>query len=118
MQNRLVINLNNIIGKYSYIINQVYYTLVLLETLKTESFFNFKNNEYFKFSVTSKNEIVLDIAVSKIQQVLIILTKHTTFRFNKLSDITVYDRPQYDMRFIINYVLGNSEKEQKIRIRT
>lgn len=118
MQNRLVINLNNIIGKYSYIINQVYYTLVLLETLKTDFVSNFKSDEYFKFSVTSKNEIVLDIAVSKIQQILIILTKHTVFRFNKLSDIAVYDRPQYDMRFIINYVLGNAEKEHKIRIRT
>lgn len=43
--------------------------------------------------------------------------QHTPLRFNKLSDIIVYDRPQYLIRFVVSYVLNNTNRDLRIRVR-
>jgi NADH:ubiquinone oxidoreductase subunit C len=39
------------------------------------------------------------------------------FRFNKVSDLVVYDRPSFVLRYVVIYVLSNADRDLKIRIR-
>jgi NADH:ubiquinone oxidoreductase subunit C len=42
---------------------------------------------------------------------------NTNLRFNKVSDIVIYDRPEYKYRFLVNYVINNVERDLKLRFR-
>ena len=62
---------------------------------------------YFSnISLTTSGDITFDTFYTLIRDLSDIFTKHTLFRFNKLSDLVVYDRPQYRMRFLLNYVFS------------
>lgn len=67
--------------------------------------------------LTTNGDIAFDTYYTLIRDFFDIITKHTLFRFNKLSDIVVYDRPQFRMRFLLNYVVTNPFKELKLRVR-
>ena len=40
------------------------------------------------------------------------------FQFNHLSDIAVYDNPEYILRFVFNYIVNAVESTNRIIIRT
>ena len=74
---------------------------------------------YFEnIALTTNGDITFDTYYSLIRDLVEIITKHSLLRFNKLSDIVVYDRPQFKMRFVVNYILSNSAKELKLREET
>lgn len=70
-----------------------------------------------RVSLVSKSEMVIDSYYLYISNLILVLIKHSPFRFNKLSDIVVYDRPQFGLRFVTSYVLGNLRKDLKVRVR-
>lgn len=78
-------------------------------------FFSFSKN--FKLSVTMNSEIVVDTCWINYFKVVYVLSKHTNFLFNRVSDIVVYDRPQYSLRYIVNYILSSPFRDLKIRVR-
>lgn len=90
---------------------------VCLSIQYCEYFFLGVYGYFSNISLTTGGDITFDTFYTLIRDLSDILTKHTLFRFNKLSDLVIYDRPQYRMRFLLNYVLTNPFKELKLRIR-
>lgn len=72
---------------------------------------------YSYVSLSTGGDIIFDTYYIYIRELMTILAKHSLFRFNKLSDLIVYDRPQYRMRFLVNYVISNPFRELKMRVR-
>lgn len=72
---------------------------------------------YSHVSLTTAGDIIFDTYFILISDLLSIVQKHTNLRYTRLSDIIVYDRPQYRMRFTVSYVLLNPLRENKLRIR-
>jgi NADH:ubiquinone oxidoreductase subunit C len=79
-------------------------------------FFNFLS-EGISSSITSKSEIVLDLNFFNLLTVMSIFLNKNDFRFNKVSDLVVYDRPSFVLRYVVIYVLSNADRDLKIRIR-
>lgn len=73
--------------------------------------------EKLNLSVTTKSEVILDIYFFELLEVIFVMLKKTDFRFNKVSDIVVYDRPSFALRYVISYILSNPNRELKVRIR-
>lgn len=67
--------------------------------------------------VTTAGDVTADTYFSIIRDLIELVTRHTLLRLNRLSDIVVYDRPQFRMRFVLNYILTNSFRELKVRFR-
>lgn len=72
---------------------------------------------YSKVRVTTAGDITFDTYFSIVRDLIEVSTKHTLLRFNKLSDLVVYDRPQFRIRFMVNYILTNPLRELKLRFR-
>lgn len=70
-----------------------------------------------KIFITSQVEIIIESFYFEILNIILILIKKTNFRFNKVSDIVIYDRPSFKIRFIVNYILSNANREFKLRVR-
>lgn len=79
-------------------------------------FFNYLSDG-ISSSVTSQSEIVLDLNFFNLLTVMSIFLNKNDFRFNKVSDLVVYDRPSFVLRYVVIYVLSNSDRDLKIRIR-
>jgi len=67
--------------------------------------------------ISSNSELIFDIYYLYVKLFLIILLKHSIFRFNKLSDLVVYDRPRYKLRYVVVYIISNNSKETNLKIR-
>lgn len=52
-----------------------------------------------------------------IKNYILVITTHTPLMFDKLSDIVVYDRVAMFLRFYVVYILSNSDREFKLKIR-
>lgn len=81
------------------------------------SIFTYANKAPFAISLTTKSEIVIDLNFFNLLVVVSIFLKKSDLRFNKVSDIVVYDRPSYILRFVVTYVFSNSDRDLKVRIR-
>jgi len=68
-------------------------------------------------SGSSKSEIIIDTLYTLLMRIIITITKHTQMRFNKLSDIVVYDHITNIWRFLVTYIFSNSDREFKLRVR-
>jgi len=68
-------------------------------------------------ALTAKNEIIIDSYYLQVESFIFTALKHTNLRFNKVSDIVIYDRPEYKYRFLVNYVINNVERDLKLRFR-
>lgn len=77
----------------------------------------YQNINISKIAISSQFEIILDTYFFEILNIVLIFIKKTDFRFNKVSDIVVYDRPSFKIRFVISYIFSNSDREFKIRTR-
>ena len=72
---------------------------------------------YSHVSVTTAGDLIFDTYFTMVRDAIEMSLKHTLLRFNKLSDLVVYDRPQFRVRFTVNYVLTNPLRELKLRYR-
>ena len=72
---------------------------------------------YSNISLTTAGDLIFDTYFILISDLLSIVQKHTNLKYTRLSDIAVYDRPQYRMRFTVSYILVNPSRENKLRIR-
>lgn len=79
--------------------------------------FYFTNKAPFSILLTTKSEIVLDLNFFNLLAVVSVFLKKVDLRFNKVSDIVVYDRPSYILRFVVSYIFSNSDRDLKVRIR-
>lgn len=77
----------------------------------------FQNIKNIKISLTSLSEIIIESYFFDLLDIVVIIFKKSDLRFNKISDIVVYDRPSYEIRYIISYIFSNSDRELKIRLR-
>lgn len=77
----------------------------------------YQNIKNIKISLTSSTEIIIDSYFFNLLDIVIVFFKKTDLRFNKISDIVVYDRPSYELRYLISYIFSNSDRELKIRLR-
>lgn len=68
-------------------------------------------------SGTSKSEIAIDTLFTFFLRMVMVITKHSQLRFNKLSDIVVYDHITNTWRFLATYIFSNPDREFKLRIR-
>lgn len=76
-----------------------------------------QNLNIAKVAISTQFEIVLDTYFFEILNIVLIFIKKTDFRFNKVSDIVVYDRPSFKIRFVVSYIFSNADREFKIRTR-
>lgn len=67
--------------------------------------------------ITTKSEIVIDMYYKYIRNYILFIMYHTPLNFDKLSDIVVYDRVSMFLRFYIIYIISNSDREFKVKIR-
>ena len=70
-----------------------------------------------KISISSQMEVIIDTYFFEILKILLIFLKKTDFRFDKVSDIVVYDRPSFKIRFVVSYIFSNADRELKVRTR-
>lgn len=70
-----------------------------------------------KISISSQMEVIIDTYFFEILNILLIFLKKTDFRFDKVSDIVVYDRPSFKIRFVVSYIFSNADRELKVRTR-
>lgn len=70
-----------------------------------------------KISISSQMEVLIDTYFFEILNILLIFLKKTDFRFDKVSDIVVYDRPSFKIRFVVSYIFSNADRELKVRTR-
>lgn len=75
------------------------------------------NKSPFSLFLTNRSEIVVDLYFFNLLTVVSIILKKADFRFNKVSDIVVYDRPAYILRYVISYIFSNSDRDLKVRLR-
>ena len=78
----------------------------------------FKDWGLSKLSISTRSEIVLDVYYSFTKIAVSIVKLFSLLGFSRLSDIVVYDRPGYKVRYILSYILTNIKKDSKLRIRT
>lgn len=78
---------------------------------------HFMSKSPFSIFLTSRSEIVVDLNFFNLLTVVAIMLKKTDFRFNKVSDIVVYDRPSYILRYVVSYIFSNSDRDLKVRLR-
>jgi len=97
---------------------------ILNKTLKVGLYFSeyvyltlYQNINIRNIFITSKFEIVLEMFYFDILELVLIFINKSNFRFNKISDIVVYDRPSYKIRFVVSYIFSNADREFKIRTR-
>lgn len=81
------------------------------------SIFYFTNKTPFSTILTTKSEIVFDLNFFNLLSVVSIFLKKVDLRFNKVSDIVVYDRPSYILRYVVSYIFSNSDRDLKVRVR-
>lgn len=81
------------------------------------SIFHFVSKHPLSVYVSSKSEIVVDLNFYSLLATVSILLKKSDLRFNKLSDIVVYDRPTFILRYVVSYIFSNSDRDLKFRLR-
>ena len=90
-------------------------SLYLSENLN--SIFYFNKRTPFSVFLTARSEMVLDVSFFNLLFVISIFLKKNDLRFNKISDIVVYDRPAYVLRYVVTYIFSNSDRDLKVRVR-
>lgn len=71
-----------------------------------------------KLSISSKNEIIIDSYYTNVKVLLELFSKISFIEYNRLSDMVVYDRPEYKLRYLLIYVLTSPLRDSKLRLRS
>lgn len=81
------------------------------------SIFHFVSKSPTSVYIGSRSEVVVDLNFYSLLAAVSILLKKSDLRFNKLSDIVVYDRPTYVLRYVVSYIFSNADRDLKFRLR-
>jgi len=92
-------------------------SIPIINIFLIEFIFSIFKTKLVGLNIVSNYELVLESYYLHVNNMVLVLIKHTALRFNKLSDIVIYDRPEYKLRFVLSYIISNADRELRARIR-